>query len=154
MEKREFKYKEYLQKYKNCPRNCTEKDLTAYRWVHNPVQEGDFKPILLTQPHRALKNNDSLNCTGFAQSLYKDLRSSVDAYLNTYNFKMDRQSKREHFKNRVGNHSLKIQITKEDGVCEEPKEDGHFHFFEYEYCNFLTQNNNIIDNFAYNGTDN
>ena len=148
-----FKYQAYLEKYKNCPNNCTEKDLTAYRWVHSPLIDRDFEPILLNSdpPPRLLDAHDQL-CTGFALSLYIDASLTNSIYIEKYN-KQDREKKRVSYKERLGTHTAKLCIKKDDGVSDSPKKDGHFNFFEYKGCNLINSVSEILDNFAKDGTN-
>lgn len=144
---RVFKYQQYLEKYKNCPNDCAEKDLTAYRWVSNPPTESDFLPVLLNEPLRVLDDNDK-DCKGYALSLFKDFSSSKGLYIKAY-LRMDRLSKREKFKIKKGTHSAKVIITKADGVSDSPdKITGHFNFFEYKECNLSRSVSEILDNFT------
>jgi hypothetical protein len=144
---RELKYKAYLEKYKNCPKDCSEKDLAAYRWVHNPATKNDFLPVLLNEPLRALDDNDK-DCKGYAVSLFKDVTSSKGWYIKSY-ARMDRPTKRDRFKANKGTHSAKITITKDDGVSDFPDIiSGHFNFFEYKECNLVNTVSEILDNFA------
>lgn len=150
---REFKYQAYLDKYKNCPMDdCIESDGIAYRWTHNPPVQGDFKPILAdpANAHRIIDNDDKMNykmCTGYALSLYKDAKSAITVYNKTFDG-FDRPIKRTRFKERIGTASAKVHITKNDGIFDEHKEDGHFNFFEYKDCNLFLTISEILDNFA------
>ncbi len=147
-----LKYQAYIDKYKNCPKDCEEKELSAYRWVHNPVIESDFYPVLSNPElaNRALGKEDEVLCTGYALSLYKDAQSAKTVYMNNFE-KQDRPSKRTRFKENKGTSTAKINITKDDGVCDEAKNDGHFNFFEYETCNLAISISEIFDNFTQDG---
>lgn len=148
-----LKYQSYLDKYKNCPKDCKEKDMTAYRWVHNPIIEKDFEPYLLNSepPVRLLGADDQL-CTGYALSLYKDAKSAIKVYIDKYN-KQDREKKRIKYIERLGDSTAKLNITKDDGISDNPKYDGHFNFFEYKECNLLKSVSEILHNFAKDGAD-
>jgi len=145
-----FKYQEYLDKYKNCPmQDCAEQDLIAYRWVHQPITEDDFRPIL-ADPNQANKiiDGDDRMCTGYALSLFKDANAAITEYRKTYE-RFDRPSKRTRFKEGKGTFSAKISITKNDGVSDMPKSNGHFHFFEYDVdSNLVDTVSEILDNFV------
>lgn len=149
---RQFKYQSYLDKYKKCPQDCDEKQLKAFRWVHEEPTENDFKPINahpLIAPRKF--DTDEGNCLSYAISLYKDLTSSITAYFKGYNRPNIKPASREKFINDKGSFSAEIYINKEDGVCDEPNvETGHISCFEYEGCNLLTQIIDKYDNFVYN----
>ena len=149
---RPFKYQSYLDKYKECPKNCKEQDLIAFRWVHETPDALDFCPILANPniPARVIDNDDR-GCTGYALSLYKDLDSAVASYMKSYE-RIDRKSKLEKFKREKGTFTAKINIIKDDGVSDTPKEGGHFNFFEYADSALLKGISEIIDTFAYYGT--
>ena len=143
-----FKFQQYLEKYKNCPKDCTEKDMIAYRWVHQPLIDQDFQPILLhtDPPLRLLDDHDQL-CTGYALSLYMDLDRAKSLYIDRYN-KQDREKKRISYRVRLGTHTAELTIKKDDGVSDTPKNNGHFNFFEYKNCNLSEKVSEIIDNFT------
>jgi hypothetical protein len=146
---RVFKYKQYLDKYKNCPHDdCTEKDIIAYRWVHQPLIISDFEPILINSdpPPRVLGKDDEL-CTGYALSLFIDFNLAKSLYIKRYDNQYN-EKKRISYKKRLGTHTAKLAIEKEDGVSDNPKESGHFNFFEYAECNLLNKVVEIIDNFV------
>lgn len=151
MEKR-FKYQSYLDKYKNCPKDCEENDLIAFRWVHETPVDLDFCPILMRSdiPPRVVDNEDIM-CTGYALSLFKDLPAAITSYMKSFN-RIDRPTKLKRFKNEKGTFTAKVIITKNDGVSDSSKEDGHFNFFEYEDCNLLKSISEKFDNFAKYGT--
>ena len=145
-----FKHQAYLDKYKKCPKDdCKEKDLTAFRWAHNPPTPEDFCPVLLNNPLRAFDDNDK-DCTGYALSLFKDAKHSIARYCEIYG-NMDKPKRRESFKERNGTVSVKINITKNDGVSDMPNADGHFNFFEYQGCNLFMTISEILDNFTKDG---
>jgi len=146
-----FKYQSYLDKYKNCPKDCQEKDISAYRWVHQIPTPSNFYPVNATPgvAPREVDDNDSM-CASYALSLFKDADSAVKKYLHDFN-RQDRPSKREKFKANKGSFASKVHITKEDGICDEPDFKGHFNFFEYERCDLLTSISETLDIFAYNG---
>ena len=146
---KEFKHKTYLEKYKNCPKDdCQEKDLTAYRWVHKPIIERDFQPFLLNSepPPRLLDEHDQL-CTGYSLSLYMNFSIAKSLYLENYN-KQWTEKKRVSYKERLGTHTAELNIKREDGVSDTPKDNGHFNFFEYKECNLSNSVSEILDNFA------
>ena len=148
---KEFKYQSYLDKYKNCPKDCEEKDLIAYRWVNSHPSNCDFYPVNLHPKIAARIVDDSdMMCTSYGLSLFKDLKSSIQKYIKDYNNR-DRKSKKDKFKNEKGTCTAKVRITKADGVCDTPVSSGHFNFFEYKDCNLLTTITEKIDIFAYSG---
>lgn len=52
MENKQFKYQEYINKYKNCPsKDCVEKDVIAFRWVHLEMTIDDFIPNVFSPKH-------------------------------------------------------------------------------------------------------
>lgn len=149
---KELKYRTYLEKYKNCPKECTEKDLTAFRWVHSIPNENDFLPVNLHPliAPRIIDNSD-LMCTSYGLSLFKDLKSAIAKYNSDYGNR-DRESKRQKFITDKGRCVSEITITKNDGVSDEPGSNGHFNFFEYVECSLLQTATEIIDIFTYNET--
>ncbi len=150
---RVFKYQQYLDKYKNCPKDCKEEDLTAYRWVHQPLNNRDFEPVCInTEPPARLLGVDDQLCTGYALSLYLDFDLAKSLYIERYN-KQDRDKKRVSYKERLGTHTAKLIIKKEDGVSDSPSKNGHFNFFQYKECNLLNRVSEILDNFAKDGSN-
>jgi hypothetical protein len=145
---RVFKYQQYLDKYKNCPKDCEERDVIAYHWVRKLITDKDFKPKLLNSepPPRLLGVDDQL-CTGYALSMFIDFGIAKGLYLENYN-KQWNEKKRVSYKERLGTHTAKLAIEKEDGVSDNPKETGHFNFFEYKECNLQKRVIEIIDNFV------
>lgn len=147
---RPFKYQQYLSKYNNCPSpDCTEKDKICYRWVHKVVNEKDFIPTQLHPdiPPRRLDSSDS-QCIGHGLSLFEDLISARDSYLHHYNHR-SRPNLKEKFILEKGANIAELNITKEDGVQNEPNNiTKHITFYEYEGCAFLNKINGTFDIFA------
>ena len=149
---KEFKYQRYLDKYKNCPKDCREKDLPAYRWIHKEINEHDFSPININPnlAYRAFDSTDSM-CMSYGLSLYQTLKAAITQYLNFYN-KIQRQPQRIKYKQDKGDHVARLKISKNNGVCSGSNLNEHFTFYEYIGCNLI---NNVIekfDIFVYNGT--
>lgn len=154
MENKQFKYQEYINKYKNCPgKDFVEKDVIAFRWVHLEMTIDDFIPNVFSpkHPNRTLDSSD-LTCESFALSMYKDLITSKEMYFDSYN-KRNRPHLKEKFKDQKGNAVALLHLKKEDGVSDEARHNGHFSFFEYSGFDYLKRFKQLFDIFAYNDTD-
>lgn len=146
---KQFKYQEYLNKRENCPmKSCIERNVPAFRWVHSDITEDDFKPNIdhPKYPKRSLDESD-LICESFALSVYKDLESSKDNYLNQYNARKN-DFQKQKFIEQKGNAIALIHLTEEDGVSDEPNEKGHFSFFPYISFNCLERIKEVFSIFA------
>ena len=149
MEK-EFKYKEYLNKYKNCPgKDFAEKDFECFRWVHEQPSERNFLPVpfMRNVAPRKLENNDE-GCEHYCLSVYKDLKSARDAYKNICD-KALREEFVEKFKSNIGEYAAQLQIEKNDGVADMPNNrTGHFSFYEYTDCKLSDKIKGIFNIFV------
>ena len=114
----EFKYQSYLDKYKNCPSDCEEKDIDPFRWVHETITENDFLPLIFIpdRDFRAIDKTDTI-CISYALSLYKDLKSAITRYLHFYNRQRTKENQ-DAYKTNKGTYVAKININKKHGVCK------------------------------------
>lgn len=144
---KEFRYKEYLSKYSDCPpKDFVEKNFECFRWVHNPITEDDFLPVPLCTPPRKLTNSD-IDCKLFSISLWKDLLTARMRYKEVYE-NIPRKEKADEFIKLKGNLIAKLYLTNNDGVAESPNISGHISFYDYTSCNFLEKVKDRFDIFV------
>lgn len=139
---RPFKYQQYLSRIANCPsQNCSEKDKICYRWVHSQVTEKDFMPLLLHPdiPPRKLDNSD-VECMGYGLSFFENLTAARENFLYQYH-RCNRSIAKKRFLSQKGTNIAEVDIKVVDGVQNEPNNNKHFTFYEYEECPFLDKIN-------------
>jgi len=123
----DFKYKSYLDTYKTCMiSDCEELERPAYRWVFEDKNDPDnFKPQFLKSD---FENHSKKNCNGYGLSFF-------DKKIEARNALIKRCKDKENAYKVVGSHIAGGNLKKEDGVSSksstDPKNFGHFSFFEY-----------------------
>lgn len=76
---KKFKYRQYLEKFPNCPSSDFEEvEREAYRWTHKPISPSDFTPVNLIKepPPRMLDDSDKI-CMGYGLSMFDTLSNSL-----------------------------------------------------------------------------
>lgn len=152
MKNKILKYKEYLDRFPNCPSDdFSNENSESYRWVNKRPTNNDFIPLNLIKepPPRVLEDSD-LMCIGYGLSFFDSLIKAYEKYLNLYN------KKREHLKvifiSDYGNSIAKININKSDGLKgNHNTETGHFTFHIYDHCDLTSQIIEILNIFDENG---
>lgn len=108
----------------NCPPdNAISKKTEAFRFVHNPGIEQDFQNHIQRGilPRATRKDADKCSCCGL--SFFLKQKDAID----TYNRIMQLPAR----KNFTFTHLSKGLIAKEDGVCTESSDGGHFDLHEF-----------------------
>ena len=127
-----LKYYEYLKNYNNCPPEINlERNANFFRWVHNELNENDFKPVLLINSSRKFDTDDE-NCDGYGLSFF-------NTEINAYSRYKQLVKHRQKMKNNLGTFIAKIEISTTDGVASLPnnKNYGHITFHEYFNANLF-----------------
>lgn len=108
------------------PPSASEMDVTAYRWVANPISKDCFKPVAVRNPTRLLSATDSeKKCSCWGLSMHTSLKASVAAFLAVEkSFKKARKT--------FGDHVAKGYIKPAHGKCTVPDNFNHFDFHEYK----------------------
>ena len=153
MKEKKLKYKQYLEKFKDCPSSdFVEVDRDAYRWTNNPVTSNDFRPINIIRepPPRMLDDSDKM-CMAYGLSMFNTLINSLTKYQKEYNKRRFHQ--REHFKQDIGSCIALLKLTKNDGIADDPNENnyGHFTFHEYSDINLETKDLTLYNIFKEDG---
>lgn len=131
MTEKKLKYKQYLDKFPNCPSlDFSEVEMDAYRWTNFPLSANDFTPVNLIKepPARMLDNSDNM-CIAYGLSLFDTRCNSLTKYQRLYN--KQRNHQKELFRQDKGCYIALIKLTKEEGIANSPNESGHFTFHEY-----------------------
>ena len=112
------------------PINYKVKNMTVYRWVFDDIDnENNFKPRWYILPDVELEKieqikdaviRDTKKCAMLALSMFVTEADAKDRF----EYFLDTQGKKAY--KRFGTHVSKGDITKNDGVSEEPNDIGHF----------------------------
>lgn len=72
MTKKILKYKQYLEKFPDCPSsNFNEVERDAYRWPNNPLSPNDFIPVnLISEPPPRLLDDSDKMCKAYGLSMF------------------------------------------------------------------------------------
>jgi len=133
-----LKYQELIDKQKltECPKNCKESELEAYRWVLTPLDnENNFLPVMQysqknNRPMRRLTSDDG-RCAGCAGlSMFDSLENARNRFAG---FEKKIQTLLGY------THVAAGQITKDMGIVSEISPDsGHFALYEYKNVDLRT----------------
>ena len=129
----QYKYQKDILDYApiGCPpTDAIALDITAFRWVHNPMTDDDFKTHinLGKTPPRHKPEAHEESCKRCGLSMY----TSVDYAQKKYNAIKASPYVKKHL---TYTHIAKGKITKKDGICTAPNKDGHFTLHEYQGAN-------------------
>ncbi|MFY8186719.1 MAG: hypothetical protein ACOVLC_02055 [Flavobacterium sp.] len=153
MTDKKLKYLQYLEKFKDCPSSAfKEVDRDAYRWTRSTVTSNDFIPINIISkpPPRMLDDSDKM-CMAFGPSMFDTLKNSICKYQKEY--KKLRQHQREQFIQDKGSFIAMVNLSKNDGLADEPNANnfGHFTFHEYYQTNLKNKVSKLHSIFLDNG---
>jgi hypothetical protein len=153
MTEKKLKYLQYLEKFKDCPSSgFKEVNREAYRWTRNPVTSNDFIPVNIIgePPPRILDDTDKM-CMGYGLSMFDSLEHSVRKYRKLYD-KL-RQHQREQFIQDKGNFIALLNLSKNDGLADDPNKGnfGHFTFHEYYHTELQKKVLSVYNIFLDNG---
>jgi len=134
VEKRTFKYEEYLREVREihdipCPVEDAEaRNVESLRWVNEPMTEENFLPTRLLdevkgKPIRTFPFKDRMNCIYHSLSLYT---SEAEARKKFKDFPPTVKKKLGY------THIAVSEINENDGESTLPDMNGHFSFFEYD----------------------
>ena len=133
MIEKNLKYKQYLEKFSDCPSSrFKEVERESYRWTNNPLSMNDFIPLNLLKepPPRMLDDFDKM-CMGYGLSMFDSLLNSLSRYKRLHNEL--RPHLREKFKQDKGNYIAFLKLEKDDGVADMPNEKNYGHFTFHEF---------------------
>lgn len=153
MTEKKLKYLQYLEKFKDCPSSAfKEVDRDAYRWTRSSVTSNDFIPINIISepPPRMLDDSDKM-CMAYGLSMFDTLENSIKKYQKEY--KKRRQHQREQFVQDKGSFISMVNLSKNDGLADEPNQNnfGHFTFHEYYQTELKNKVLYLYDIFLENG---
>lgn len=130
-----FKYKNYLNQFKNCPPNtAVELDGVAFRYIFEDKNHANnFLPVLLISPKRINSSkfdSDQMKCSGYGLSMYNTLKNA--------SFSHKKMSKKfPNFYKIVGNFIAELDISSKNGLQTTIDKKGHFDFHEFVECNLV-----------------
>ncbi|HEX2690787.1 MAG TPA: hypothetical protein VHN14_29425 [Kofleriaceae bacterium] len=106
-----------------CPRltRYRQRNLTAFRYLHNEATDADFIPIAKID---GVKPKDK--CNKFALSFFVTLAQAAARYDDL----VDRLGDRDRAIERYGDHVGRIELSEADGICCDPDSSGHFDLHE------------------------
>jgi hypothetical protein len=137
MTDKKLKFKQYLEKFPDCPSaDFIEVERAAYRWTNNPLSVNDFIPInLISEPPPRMLDDSDRMCLAYGLSMFDTLLNSLSKYQKEHNKRRPHQ--REQFKQDKGSHISLIKLTKDDGIADIPNDRnyGHFTFHEHSKTN-------------------
>ncbi len=133
-----FKYRKQHAGIDDCPpASYLGRKVTAYRYVHDPdPNKMSFIPQSLKPNPRKLRGADA-QCCGLGLSVYatEDLaRAKFESMKRMFNASVAH----ERVTKILGTHLDELALTSALGVCDEPRDDGHFTFHEYASCNLAS----------------
>jgi len=135
MDKKQFKYAEWLTGLPDCPPpNYREVEMTAYRFAHADLQHpNNFKPNRVLQPNRVLLSS-AMKCKAWGLSFFDSPGGARASFRKQL-------SKIPDFAKFVGTHLAAVRLSRDDGVASQPETTnfGHFTFHEYIWADFVTK---------------
>jgi hypothetical protein len=122
-----LKYNNVTHAQPNCPPDTTsERNYTAYRYVHSPITSNNFIPVAISSPSRNF--GPGVPCSAFGLSLWASEQQAMEKYEKLKrSCKMIRES--------IGTHLARGDISSSDGLSSEVSKSGHIDLFEYSTCN-------------------
>ncbi|MDB9309075.1 hypothetical protein PN471_10570 [Aphanizomenon sp. CS-733/32] len=127
-----YKYLDDIKDITDCPpTSCTNKNMTAFRFVFELNTENDWKNFLPSKkisPQRTLRN-DKVKCSGYGLSFF-------DSENNAKMFYETMRERNDNIHKSIGTHLAKVSIDQNDGVVTEINNRGHFDLHEYENTNW------------------
>ena len=135
-----MKYESEMCKVANCPPSTyLQDDITAYRFVYDPMCDKSFLPQGVKSPSRIDKSRDGMKCSLLALSFF----SSEDNAKKRYN---ELKKKMRNINKTLGSHIAKGRLNSSDGVRTEICDrSGHFDFFEKKGVNLIPNFQIIFD---------
>jgi len=153
MTDKKLKFKQYLEKFPDCPSaDFIEVERAAYRWTNNPLSVNDFIPInLISEPPPRMLDDSDRMCLAYGLSMFDTLLNSLSKFQKEHNKRRPHQ--REQFKQDKGSHISLIKLTKDDGIADIPNDRnyGHFTFHEYSKTNLQAKILTFYNIFKENG---
>ncbi len=153
MSEKSLKYRQYLEKFEDCPSSdFVEVDRPAYRWVKGVATSADFVPVNIERepPPRMLDDADKM-CMAYGLSMFDSWANSMAKFEKEYARRRPHQ--RAQFVEDKGGFIACVQLTRDDGLADEPnpKNHGHFTFHEYERARLVQNVLNVQRIFDDNG---
>ncbi len=145
MHDKPFKYRYFLDNFRDCPPGDFEElDVTAYRWVFEDLtEERNFQPVLIAKPSRisdVMFQTETAKCQGYGLSFFDSLENARNRFERINAFFQERDQK---FSLEVGTKVAAVSLNPTNGVGSKPSSGksnkGQFTFHEYQYNNFFTQ---------------
>lgn len=127
----EFKYHTEFSGIDNCPPPAAENPATmAYRFAQSTLSDpNNSLPPIKIKPDRFAYGRPQQCCSGFGLSMFTSLpalRSRADKALKNS----------PNFLKKLGNHYVKISLTKSSGRQTKADSNGHFDLYEYSTFDF------------------
>ncbi|MBD1421622.1 hypothetical protein [Sphingobacterium chuzhouense] len=153
MSNKKLKYREYLERFPDCPCSTkySEVEMFAYRWVKRQEGMSDFMPLNLikTPPQRILDDSDQM-CKGYGLSMFLSLKLAAKKY-NNLTAKL-RGNLREKQVQDYGKEIALLNLDHGDGIAGDINSvSGHFTFHEYEDADLSNKIIEIFNIFDENG---
>ncbi len=146
---KKLKYQRFLEQFPNCPsEEFTEVEKDAYRWVHHPIEAVDFLPVnIISEPPPRMLNDSDKMCMGYGLSMFDTFENALAKYKKI--FRRMRLHQKQHFKEDKGTYVALLELNKDDGIADTPKEKnyGHFTFHEYEDANLQENMKDLFEIF-------
>jgi hypothetical protein len=135
-----MKYQSEMCAIANCPpSNCIQDQLTAYRFVYEPVCEKSFVPQGLKVPSRMSNSNDKQKCSLLGLSFFSSEEKAKTRY-------EDLKKKMKNINKTIGSHIAKGAIDANDGYRTQiSQKSGHFDFFECKSANLIPRFKVVCD---------
>lgn len=130
---RELKYQNEINRYNFDFTAFSEKELICYRWSFNDINHpSNFLPPNILNPE-----NLCHGCRGWALSFFDNKNDAKRKYFSLV------KDKNKLYK-KLGTHLSEGMLDNDDGISDEPTNNGHFDHFEY--CNItLNQKFRIVE---------
>lgn len=117
-----------------CFINYIEKDIEAYRWSFQNINDPkNFIPMAKDPQNISLRKR----CDGWALSFHETEEASIELWQKLNDMK-------PNYYKKIGTHIAKGQISKSDGKCSDA--DSHLHFNLIEYKDVDLKNKFTITN--------
>ena len=145
MKNRYMKELKYQEKIKQLDCNLSgfseKKHIEVFRWVFENCDENSFLPVYYYNHNR---EQNEKNCRGWALSFFNTQTNAKRRLLQIA------MHKKKIFK-KLGTHIAKGSIVENDGISNNPNDNGHFDLFEYKGVNL--SNKFTIVEIVYNGSN-
>ena len=151
MHSKQFKYKQFLKIYSDCPPdNYKEIDIPMFRWI-SLISKENFVPMNLQKepPQRILDNSDTM-CKGYGLSMFNSFDAGKSRYKSLY--KKKRGVTHNDFVLEKGDAIAELKMNGAEGIYGNLNiKNGHFTFYEFIQTDLQTKIIKTIKIFDNNG---